>query len=51
MAVDTLETLNALGVKNVVSVGMFGAFSEKISSGAILVPNKAFSEEGTSSLL
>ena len=48
MAVDTLETLNALGVKNVVSVGMFGAFSEKISSGAILVPNKAFSEEGTS---
>lgn len=48
MAVDTLETLHALGVKNVVSVGMFGAFSEKVNSGDIIVPNKAFSEEGTS---
>ncbi len=48
MAVDTVETLFALGVENVVSVGMFGAFSETVSSGNIIVPNKAFSEEGTS---
>lgn len=48
MAVDTLETLVALGVKNIVSVGMFGAFSEKINSGDIVVPDKAFIEEGTS---
>lgn len=48
MAADTLETLFALGVKNVVSVGMFGAFSENINSGDIVIPNKAFIEEGTS---
>ena len=47
-AVDTLETLAALGVKNVITVGMFGAFSEKIESGDIVIPNKAFIEEGTS---
>lgn len=48
MAADTVETLKALGVKNVVSVGMFGAFSEHVNSGDIVVPDKAFSEEGTS---
>ena len=48
MAVDTLETLYALGVKNVVSVGMFGAFSENVNSGDIVIPSKAFCEEGTS---
>lgn len=48
MAADTLETLFALGVKNVVSVGMFGAFSENINSGDIVIPDKAFIEEGTS---
>ncbi|MDE6412479.1 MAG: nucleoside phosphorylase [Eubacterium sp.] len=48
MAVDTIETLYALGVKNVVSVGMFGAFSEKVNSGDIVIPDQAFSEEGTS---
>lgn len=48
MAADTLETLNVLGVKNVVSVGMFGAFSKNINSGDIVVPSKAFCEEGTS---
>lgn len=47
-AVDTLETLSALGVKNIVSVGMCGAFSEQIQTGDIIIPNKAFVEEGTS---
>ncbi len=47
-AADTLETLAALGVKNVVAVGMFGAFGAEVESGDIIVPNKAFSEEGTS---
>ncbi len=47
-AADTLETLAALGVKNVISVGMFGAFSDKTETGDIIVPDKAFVEEGTS---
>ena len=47
-AVDTLEILAALGVQNVLSVGMFGAFGEEIDSGDILIPHKAFVEEGTS---
>lgn len=47
-AVDTLETLSALGVKNVVSVGMCGVFSAKIQIGNIIIPDKAFIEEGTS---
>lgn len=47
-AIDTLETLAALGVKNVITVGMFGAFSEEIESGDIVIPSKAFVEEGTS---
>ena len=48
MAADTLETLAELGVKNIVTVGMFGAFGENIESGDIVIPCKAFSEEGTS---
>lgn len=48
MAADTIETLAALGVKNVISVGMFGAFSENVNSGDIIIPDKALSEEGTS---
>ena len=47
-AVDTLETLSALGVKNVITVGMFGAFGETIESGDIVIPSKSFVEEGTS---
>ena len=47
-AVDTLETLATLGVKNIVSVGMFGAFGEDVESGDIVIPCKAFVEEGTS---
>lgn len=47
-AADTLETLAALGVEDIISVGMFGAFGKDIESGDIIVPNKAFVEEGTS---
>ena len=47
-AVDTLETLAALGVKNVITIGMFGAFGEVVESGDIIIPNRAFVEEGTS---
>lgn len=48
MAADTVETLAALGIKNIITVGMFGAFGETVNSGDIVVPDKAFSEEGTS---
>lgn len=44
-AADTIETLGALGVENVVAVGMFGAFSDDIEHGSIIVPSKAFVEE------
>lgn len=47
-AVDTLETLKAFGVKKVISIGMYGAFGTEIDCGDILVPHKAFVEEGTS---
>ncbi len=47
-AVDTLEILNALGVKNVISIGMIGGFSDKITYGDIVIPNKVYCEEGTS---
>ena len=48
MAADTVETLAALGVRNIVAVGMFGAFSPLIRPGEIIAPGKAFVEEGTS---
>ena len=47
-AADTLETLSALGVKNVISVGMFGVFANGIETGDIIIPSKAFVEECTS---
>lgn len=47
-AADTIETLAALGVRNIIAVGMFGAFDEKIHVGEIITPSKAFVEEGTS---
>lgn len=43
-----METLAALGVKNIIAVGMFGAFSADVQPGEIVVPHKAFVEEGTS---
>ena len=47
-AVDTLETLAALGVQNVICVGMCGVFAGGLTCGDILIPSKAFVEEGTS---
>lgn len=47
-AVDTVETLSVLGVKTILSVGMFGAFGSEAKIGNIVVPAKAFVEEGTS---
>lgn len=47
-AVDTVETLAALGVRNIIAVGMCGAYDEKVSVGEIIAPQKAFVEEGTS---
>lgn len=48
MAADTAEALAASGVKRIVSVGMLGAFGENINCGDIIIPDKAFVEEGTS---
>ena len=47
-AADTVETLAALGVRELICVGMCGAFSPLLRSGDILVPERCFSEEGTS---
>ncbi len=47
-AADTVETLAALGVKNIISVGMCGGYDEKVGVGDIIAPAKAFVEEGTS---
>jgi len=47
-AVDTLETLLALGVKRFIILGMSGGFSEKIEVGDIVIPSKIYCEDGTS---
>ena len=47
-AADTLETLYALGVRQVLTAGMCGAFSEQAGVGDRILPDKAFIEEGTS---
>lgn len=47
-AADTVETLAALGVTTILSVGLMGAFSPLIQPGEIILPEKAFVEEGTS---
>lgn len=47
-AVDTLETLHVLGVKTVLSVGMCGGFSPQVRVGDLIIPDRAFIEEGTS---
>ena len=47
-AADTVETLAALGVKNIIAVGMCGAYDENVQVGEIIAPKKAFVEEGTS---
>ncbi len=47
-AVDTLETVIALGVKQVIVIGMCGGFAENIDVGTVIIPSKIYSEEGTS---
>ena len=47
-AADTVETLAALGVKNIIAVGMCGGYDECVRAGEIIAPRKAFVEEGTS---
>ena len=47
-AVDTLETIRALGAKRIVIVGMCGGFADNINVCDVIVPNKVFCEEGTS---
>lgn len=47
-AADTVETLAAPGVRNIIAVGMCGAFDERVHIGEIIAPEKAFVEEGTS---
>lgn len=48
MAADTIETLHAFGVKSIISVGQIGCFSPNLQIGDIVIPNKAYVEEGTS---
>jgi purine-nucleoside phosphorylase len=45
---DTVETLIALGVKDIILVGMCGGFSDKVNVGDVIIPNRILSEEGTS---
>lgn len=46
-AVDTLETVRALGVERVIVVGMCGVFAKDVSVGDVIIPNRILSEEGT----
>lgn len=45
---DTVETLVALGVKDIILIGMCGGFSNKVNVGDVIIPDKVLSEEGTS---
>jgi nucleoside phosphorylase len=45
---DTVETLIALGVGDIILVGMCGGFSDKVNVGDVIIPNMVLSEEGTS---
>lgn len=47
-AADTIETLKAIGVENIISAGLFGSFVEDIEIGDIVIAKKALVEEGTS---
>lgn len=47
-AVDTLETVIALGVKKVIVAGMCGCFDKDTNVGNLIIPHKVLSEEGTS---
>lgn len=45
---DTVETLIALGIKDIVLIGMCGGFSNKVNVGDVIIPRKVLIEEGTS---
>lgn len=47
-AVDTLETLLALGVKKVIIAGLCGVFDPRVQVGDVVIPTRIHSEEGTS---
>lgn len=47
-AVTTAESIHALGVKEVLVVGLCGAFAEDVQVGDVIMPAKILSEEGTS---
>lgn len=47
-AVDTLETVLALGVKRVIIMGMCGGFSADINVGDVVIPQMVYCGEGTS---
>lgn len=50
-AVDTLETVRALGVKRVLLVGMCGGFGLEMRVGDVLVPEAILCEEGFPSII
>lgn len=47
-AADLVETLYALGVRSILSIGMCGSFSSNRKVGDVFVPHHVYSEEGTS---
>lgn len=47
-ATDTVEVLAALGVKKMICAGMCGGYGEGVNFGDIILPDKAFVEEGAS---
>lgn len=47
-AACTVETLHALGVKSLLLVGLCGGFASELSVGEVLLPERLWSEEGTS---
>lgn len=47
-AADTVEVLAELGVKRIVAAGMCGGYGENVSLGDMILPDRAFVEEGAS---
>ena len=47
-AADTVETLRALGVKRMICAGMCGGYGADTALGDVILPNRAFAEEGAS---
>ncbi len=47
-AADTVETLRALGVKRMICAGMCGGYGENTALGDLILPDRAFVEEGAS---